>query len=1022
MLPLVFAILAVTVALTGIVGPGAVMGARTSVPTGSTIRGSFVGPESGTLPSVSRTYDLFNSSVEDGYAPYNSTFFPETVAFDALNGTAWVAGGNQGVGTTGVDIVDPATEQGIRVLPTIYDTAVAYDNVSNTMWVANDASSSTVSIYGASNYSLLRTIPAGTDASDLTYDWETNSFYITDAGSVDVVGASNYTSYATVSAGTGEASIVFDNLTGMLYVADRSSDEITYFGQSYPFSTGAISIIQSEEYPQTLLFDYENSKLYASGLSPGVAIIGTNNQTDYATIRVPSGETFPPDGLALNPSNDSLFVADEPGNDVAEFAPAPVLSTSVDQGVTNLSTGADPYGLGFDPTLSDVLVVDNDQSYHAETSLTEISSATNRVVASINLAPLPMGLAYSVGHGEVYVYDGQSGDLEFLSASSLALEHSVFVGFTGMDLAAIDWAALSGNVVYDPVNDTIYVDFVHYLGGASGVAVVNATTYSVSYLPADQFSIPAGMAVDSSDHKVFIADYGNNSVGEIGWGGTIPRNITVGPNPVGLAFDSSNDELYVTNNGNNSVTVIDAATDQVVHWISVGSEPYGITYDPANGFAYVADSDAAELTVINTTLNTAPRTIPLSIVGYPHLLTYDPVNETLIVSVPNPSVGLPGTELEFVNTTNESWFGNLALGQSLTDILWDGATETAFVSATLPGSIYELGTPTGAPPPPTITVTLAAVPSTVQVDGTVSLEANVTGATNTLSYSYSTLPPGCSSTDEAVLPCSPSAVGSYVVGVNVTQLGGGSAAATAVLTVTARTGPLSVSLAAVPSSITLGQGTTFTATVSGGVSPFEFSFTSLPSGCTSVNESSLPCTPSEAGSYSPEVMVTDAHGDVSSGSTSLNVTAAPSSGITATLTDTPSSITLGNSTELRVTLGGNVTGEATYRYSGLPDGCSSVDASTLSCTPSVTGSFTLEVEVNDSAAHFANATASLTVTQTSPAPASTPTNSGIWLWIILAVVIVAALLLIVIWARRRRKPNPAESPPVEAAPPVGPVP
>jgi hypothetical protein len=435
----------------------------------------------------------------------------------------------------------------------------------------------------------------------------------------------------------------------------------------------------------------------------------------------------------------------------------------------------------------------------------------------------------------------------------------------------------------------------------------------------------------------------------------------------------------------------------------------------------VADSDAAELTVINTALNTVQGTIPLSVVGYPHLLTYDPVNETLIVSVPNPSVGLPGTELEFVNTTNESWFGNLALGQSLTDILWDGATETAFVSGTLPGSVYELGASPGVPPPPTITATLAAVPSTVQVDGTVSLETNVTGATNTLSYSYSTLPPGCTPMDESVLPCSPSSVGSYVVGVNVTQLGGGSAAATTVLTVTARTGPLSVSLAALPSSITLGQGATLTATVSGGVSPFEFSYASLPPGCTSVNESSLPCTPSEAGSYTPEVTVTDAHGDSSSDSTSLDVTPPAGSGFTATLTDTPSSISLGNSTELRVTLQGTVTGETTYRYSGLPGGCSSADASILSCTPSATGTFTIEVEVNDSAAHFANATASLTVTQTSPAPSSTPSNSGTWLWIILAVVIVAALILVLILARRRRKPAPPESRAQEPAPPVGPA-
>ncbi len=969
-------------------------------------------PATGSIPAVTETLSLFNGTARSGYLPYNGTYVPFSVAYDSANGTAWVAGGNQGVGTTGVDVVDPATQLGVRIIQTYFQTSVAYDNVSNTMWVANDAATSTVSVYGASNYSLLRNITVGADASALVYDWETNSVYVTNAGSVTVIGATNFTSYATASAGDGESSIVFDNVTGTLYVGDRSSPEISYFSQSDTAVVDTISLIQSEEYPDTLLYDYENGVLYAAGLSPGVGIIDTSTETDVGTIHLPSGEAFPPDGLALNPANDSLFVADEPSNDVVEYAPAPVVSTSTYQGVTFLGNDADPYGLTFDTALSDVLAVDNNGAYEAETNLSEISSATNAVVGSVSLAPLPVGLAYSASNSAIYVYDGQSGTLDVISAVTLSVERSVFVGFSGMETDAISFTALSGSVAYDSVNDTVYVDFYRYFGGAGGVAVVNASTYSVSYLPSADFFVPSGIAYDSIDGKVFVADYGNNSVGVLSAGAEVPTNISVGTSPTGVMFDSLNDDVYVTNFGNNSVTVIDAATDAVVKWINVGDSPQGITLDPANHFAYVADSGDHELSVINTTTNALALgpTIALSLIGEPHELAYDPVNETLIVSVPNPSVGLPGTELEFVNTTNESLFGELAFGQSLTDVLWDGSTNTTFVSGTLPGAVYELGTPSTAPPPPpppppSISATLSAVPATVQVDGTTSLETTVTNATNTLTYAYSTLPPGCSSVDEAVLPCSPSSVGTYVIGVNVTQTGGGSASATTVLSVTARTGPLSVNLTALPSTIDLGNVTTFTATVSGGVSPFSFSYANLPPGCSSADVSSLACTPTASGSFNPQVTVTDAHDSVAIASTSLTVVLPPS-GFSASLSDSPGSIVIGNWTILQVTLKGNVTGETTYVYTGLPTGCASTDGASLNCTPTETGTFTISVEVNDSTAHFANASTSLTVTASTVSHSSSQTSSSLWIWIVVAVVIVVVLLLIVLLWRRRRKPSP----------------
>jgi ferredoxin-NADP reductase len=99
-------------------------------------------------------------------------------------------------------------------------------------------------------------------------------------------------------------------------------------------------------------------------------------------------------------------------------------------------------------------------------------------------------------------------------------------------------------------------------------------------------------------------------------------------------------------------------------------------------------------------------------------------------------------------------------------------------------------------------------------------------------------------------------------------------------------------------------------------------------------------------------------------------------------------------------------GPLTYAYGGLPFGCSSQDSATLTCTPTVAGTYSITVVVTDAASRTTSAAVSLTVGQ---AVASPPpmTLFGLAAWeayVLFAVLGIAVGIGIgVAFAGRKRK-------------------
>ncbi|MFI5417567.1 MAG: PKD domain-containing protein [Candidatus Lutacidiplasmatales archaeon] len=323
-----------------------------------------------------------------------------------------------------------------------------------------------------------------------------------------------------------------------------------------------------------------------------------------------------------------------------------------------------------------------------------------------------------------------------------------------------------------------------------------------------------------------------------------------------------------------------------------------------------------------------------------------------------------------INTAlNDTWFFNggtwtkmntihVPSNRGEASVTWDALDGYAIIYGGSPdfgldffSGAYSIG--------PNLTAGFAAVPSVIEVGQNTSLRAEAVGDNSnpaSFNYVYTNLPTGCTSANQTPLNCSPSVAGAFIVSVRVSDPKGNYRTANASLTVNTATNIASFILS--PSTLTPGQRLTLSVTVAGGTSPYTYAYLGLPPGCSSLNVPSFNCTPASTGNYSITAKVVDSLGYPATLTVSLTVDPNPS---IRSFSVTPSTIRLGANATFNVSVNGGIRPLA-YLYTGLPNGCSSTNASTLPCTPTTTGNFTVHVFVRDSGGNVVNSTTSLLVT------------------------------------------------------------
>ena len=655
----------------------------------------------------------------------------------------------------------------------------------------------------------------------------------------------------------------------------------------------------------------------APTVSPSVAYT-----LDLCTNHLYTGNALPtdcsgagPEGVAYDSGKGEVFVANQGSNNVS------VISDATSKVVATIPVGTMPRGVAYDSGKGEVFVTD-----FWTNAVSVISDTSNTVVATIPVGSGPEGVAYDSGKGEVFV----------ANAGSNANAVSVISDASDSVVATIPVGTGPGGVAYDSGKGEVFVTNA----GSNTVSVISdANNTVVATIPVG--SGPEGVAYDSGKGEVFVANQGSNNVSVISdANNTVIATIPVKSYPYGVAYDSGKGEVFVANFGGAlgsvNVSVISDTSNTVTSTVTVGSHPFFAAYDLSNGYVYVSNNYQGTISIITTgpgpltSVNISPSLVSLgpsasqTFTATPVCSATCPTGITYAWSLTNPSLGT-------LNSTS----GNPVVFTAGNT----GGTLRLFLNATLNGvvqnsSLINVTSPT--------IKSFRASPNPIDVGIMTTFSVNVTYGVPPYTYLYSSLPPGCSSASTSLLACTPTAPGTFNVGVKVTDSKGNSVSGATTLTVNPT---LTVtSFSASPNPVDISNATTFSVAITGGTSPFTYIYSGLPKGCSSTNSSSIVCSPSTQGTYSVSIKVTDHVGANTSSTTNLIVN--PPISISSFYAS-PNPITVGSTTTFVVSVTGGTT-PYSYSYYSLPPGCLSSSNATLQCTPTNSGTFSVTVYVSDS--------------------------------------------------------------------------
>jgi PKD repeat protein len=226
-----------------------------------------------------------------------------------------------------------------------------------------------------------------------------------------------------------------------------------------------------------------------------------------------------------------------------------------------------------------------------------------------------------------------------------------------------------------------------------------------------------------------------------------------------------------------------------------------------------------------------------------------------------------------------------------------------------------------------------------------------------------------------------------------------------------------VTITASPTSAAAGTAIAFSATPTGGTTPYAAYSWSFGDG--SWGTAATPThTYGKTGTFTVNLTLTDSAGRWANASTTVTISAvlAP---LTVSAVANVGGGTVGTAFTFTATAAGGA-GGYTYAWSENPAsglGCAASTSTTLSCTSTATGQYTVTVTATDSASHTATASVVVNVlTSSSSSSSSSVGGFSTTALAIMGVLAVLVLLFAVLWARKGKGPKPAAAAPAAEAP------
>jgi YVTN family beta-propeller protein len=463
---------------------------------------------------------------------------PRAIAFDSSTNQIFVADYAWTSHTSmPVVVIDDANNS---VVSTVFvgdePDALEYDPTDSDMFVANylssnltaisDATDTTVGNYSGFDY------PAGIAYLPAEHTLDVSN----DNGSVTDFYPTTQSILCTTGVGADPMGVTYTDFNGgaTVVVANWLSGNISFLDVASCYESATTRLTQS---PHGIAYDgaqnelfLSNGELYDSGGS--VSVLNDSRNVLTPTLPTPVGTN--PAGIAFDPVNDEVFVANTGNNSVS------VLSSLTNDVVATIGVGDDPFGVTYDPTDQEVWVVNSGSD-----NVSVIDPATNAVVGSVSITAdaSALGIAYDSATGFLYVTESGYDQIGLINAALQTFNGTVGSG------------AYAASVVYDSVDHLVYV-------------------------------------ANEGDNNVTVYAQTNDT------NTRVVANITIPNEPYGLAYDAATDEVFVSEFDSDVVEAIQPSTESVIGNVTVGITPAMMAVDTAHSTLYVNDYQEGATTVV----------------------------------------------------------------------------------------------------------------------------------------------------------------------------------------------------------------------------------------------------------------------------------------------------------------------------------------------------------------------------------------------------------------------------------------
>jgi YVTN family beta-propeller protein len=259
-------------------------------------------------------------------------------------------------------------------------------------------------------------------------------------------------------------------------------------------------------------------------------------------------------GLAIH--GNTLYFADT-GNDLVSVIDASTLNPSnYNPAETDIHVGINPDDLAISPDGSQLWVADTGPQTGpgSPTDIEVISTATDKVTATLPLPAAPAQVLFSPSGSTVYV----------TTAAGLWIYNAATDRVAGV----IPGLGEPRGVAVSPNGSTVYVTNTN----GNTVEVINAATDRVTAtIPVGQE--PWQLAVSPDGSTVYVADPDSNQVSVISTANdTVTNTISLAGGPDTLAVTPDGSQLWVAGITSSILTVIDTSNDSVVGSLNLGGD------------------------------------------------------------------------------------------------------------------------------------------------------------------------------------------------------------------------------------------------------------------------------------------------------------------------------------------------------------------------------------------------------------------------------------------------------------------